>query len=228
MNDVGSLGSLTQEAGIVVSICPPGAAVDVAKAVAAAGYDGIYVDANAVSPDTAREIAGIVRTYVDGGVIGPPVSGLDSTRLYLSGSAAAEVADAWGDSDLYVRILGDDPTAASALKMSYAAWTKGSAALLLAVRALAAFHDVAEALVDEWRMSIPELVDRSERTAAGVAPKAWRFAAEMDEIAATFAAADLPDGFHAAAAEVYSRMAGLEKHDHVTLDDVIAVLMDLP
>ncbi len=228
MNDVGSLGSLTQEAGIVVSICPPGAAVDVAKAVAAAGYDGIYVDANAVSPDTAREIAGIVGTYVDGGVIGPPVSGPDSTRLYLSGSAAAEVADAWGDSDLHVRILGDDPTAASALKMSYAAWTKGSAALLLAVRALAAFHDVAEALVDEWRMSIPELVDRSERTAAGVAPKAWRFAAEMDEIAATFAAADLPDGFHAAAAEVYSRMAGLEKHDHVTLDDVIAVLMDLP
>ena len=228
MTDVGTVTELAARADVIVSICPPVAAVDTAREVAAAGFEGIYVDANAVSPETANEIAGIVATYVDGGVIGPPVSGPDSTRLYLSGTAAADVAPNWDASDLHVIVLGEAPTAASALKVTYAAWTKGSAALLLSVRALAAFHDVDDALVAEWARSIPGLAERSERAAKGVAPKAWRFTSEMHEIATTFAAADLPDGFHAAAGEIYRRMSGLREHEHAAVPDVVAALMDLP
>ena len=98
--------------------------------------------------------------------------------------------------------------AASAIKMAYAAWTKGSQALLLAIRALAAREGVDAALLAEWARSQPDATGRSERAVAANIKKAWRFVGEMDEIAATFAAAGLPDGFHEAAGEIYRRLAG--------------------
>ena len=91
--------------------------------------------------------------------------------------------------------------------MAYAAWTKGSAALLLAIRALARAEDVEPALLDEWRLSQPELEDQSQRAARAAAAKGWRWVGEMEEIAATFAAAGLPDGFHLAAAEVFRTLS---------------------
>ena len=91
--------------------------------------------------------------------------------------------------------------------MAYAAWTKGSAALLMSVRALAIAEGVADALLDEWTLSQPDLPARSESAVKRNAPKAWRFVGEMEEIAATFAAAGLPDGFHRAAAAIYRRLA---------------------
>jgi hypothetical protein len=94
--------------------------------------------------------------------------------------------------------------------MAYAAWTKGTSALLLAVNALAEHEAVGVALDAEWAISQPGLADRSRTTAASVAGKAWRFAGEMDEIAQTFGDADLPDGFHRAAADVYRRLAGFK------------------
>ena len=93
-----------------------------------------------------------------------------------------------------------DVGAASALKMAYAAWTKGSSALLIAVRALAIREGVDGALHAEWERSQPGLGARSESAVAGNARKAWRFVGEMEEIAATFAAAGLPAGFHEACA----------------------------
>ena len=92
--------------------------------------------------------------------------------------------------------------------MAYAAWTKGSQALLLAIRALAVHEGVDAALVAEWARSQPDATARSERAASANIKKAWRFVGEMDEIAATFAAAGLPDGFHEAAGEIYRRLAG--------------------
>jgi hypothetical protein len=92
---------------------------------------------------------------------------------------------------------------ASAVKMAYAAWTKGSAAMLLAVRELARREGVEETLLDEWALSIPELADRSERAARSADAKGWRWIGEMEEIAATFEANGLPGGFHRAAAEVF-------------------------
>src|SRR2546428_699725 len=98
------------------------------------------------------------------------------------------------------------PGAASAVKMAYASWTKGSAALLLAVCALASAEGVEDSLVREWKISQPDLSPRAESAAKSNAKKAWRFIGEMEEIAATFAAAGLPDGFHQGAAEIYRRM----------------------
>jgi hypothetical protein len=95
--------------------------------------------------------------------------------------------------------------AASAVKMAYASWTKGSAALLLAARALARAEGVEDTLLAEWDISQPGLTERSARAAGSAAAKGWRWVAEMEEIAAAIAAAGLPDGFHLAAAEIYRR-----------------------
>ena len=110
--------------------------------------------------------------------------------------------------------------------MAFAAWTKGSAALLLAIRALARGEGVEDALLAQWERTNPELAVLSEGAALRTAPKAWRFVGEMDEIASTFAAADLPEGFHRAAAEVYARLSDLKDAapDAATLDAVLARL----
>jgi 3-hydroxyisobutyrate dehydrogenase-like beta-hydroxyacid dehydrogenase len=115
--------------------------------------------------------------------------------------------------------------AASALKMCYAAYTKGTAALLLAVRALAEAEGVTPTLLAEWDRSQPGLADRSQAAARGTGAKAWRFAGEMHEIADTFAAAGLPDGFHRAAAELYGRLAPLKDAPAPDLDGVLALLL---
>jgi hypothetical protein len=89
--------------------------------------------------------------------------------------------------------------------MAYASWTKGSAALLLAARALARTEGVEDVLLAEWGISQPGLGERSARSAGTAAGKGWRWVAEMEEIAATMAAAGLPEDFHRAAAEIYRR-----------------------
>jgi hypothetical protein len=106
--------------------------------------------------------------------------------------------------------------------MVYAAWTKGSAALLLALRAAARGHGVEEALVEEWERSQPARPGRSRGAAASAAAKGWRWVAEMEEIAATLAAAGQPDGFHRAAAEVYERVP---RADDAELGDVLDALL---
>lgn len=211
LHDVGTLSALVSRSDVVLSICPPHAAVDVARAVAAHRFSGLYVDANAVSPGTARDIGAIVEragaAFVDGGIVGPPPQRPGTTRLYVSGKEAVRVAAPFASGPLEVIVLDGPPGTASALKMAFAAWTKGSAALLMAIRALAAAEGVDDALVREWERSLPDLPGRSEAAVRGNARKGWRFVGEMDEIAATFAAAGLPDGFHRAAAEVYQRLA---------------------
>jgi 3-hydroxyisobutyrate dehydrogenase-like beta-hydroxyacid dehydrogenase len=209
----GGLAGLVCEADVIVSVCPPHAALGVARQVA--GFSGLYVDANAVSPATAREIAGIVEaggaSYVDGGIIGTPPVAPGFIRLYLSGARAGEVQRLFAGGEVDARVIGGNAPpgdawfAASAVKMAYASWTKGSAALLLAARALARAEGVEEALLTEWGTSQPGLAERSDRAAGSAAAKGWRWVAEMNEIAAAMAAAGLPDGFHRAAAEVYRR-----------------------
>ena len=184
-------------ADVIVSVCPPHAALDVARSVA--GFTGVYVEANAVSPATSRAVAALLpeATFVDGGIIGSPPVEAGTTRLYLSGAAADEVAALFAGTIVDARIVGD----ASALKMVYAAWTKGSAALLLAARATAEAYGAGEALEAEWEeLGLLSRLAGAERSAD---TKGWRWTAEMEEIADTFAAAGQPDGFHRAAAAVY-------------------------
>lgn len=229
--DLGSLHSLTAAADAVVSVCPPHGALALAKAVAATGFDGLYLDANAVAPATAlriREAASAAGArFVDGGIVGPPALRPGTTRLYLSGEAAAEMAPLFAGSTLEAIDLGVEATAASALKMCYAGFTKGSAALLLSLRAAARAYGVEEGLLGEWNRSQPGLEKRSVRAAATTAPKAWRFAGEMEEIASTLASAGLPEGFHKAAAEAYRRLAGFRgEQEDVPVDMVVAALLE--
>jgi 3-hydroxyisobutyrate dehydrogenase-like beta-hydroxyacid dehydrogenase len=213
----GGLAGMVRGADVIVSVCPPHAALDLARQVA--GFGGVYADANAVSPATAREIAGIVEaggaSYVDGGIIGTPPVAPGFIRFYLSGARAWEVQRLFADGDVDARVLGGDRWAASAVKMAYASWTKGSAALLLSARALARAEGVEDALLREWGISQPGLADRSARAAGSAAAKGWRWVAEMEEIAATMAAAGLPDGFHQAAAEIYRRSRDAQAPDAI-------------
>ena len=212
LEDAGTVAALVAASDVILSVCPPHAALDLARDVAGRRFAGLFVDANAVAPATAREIGAVVEAgganFVDGGLIGPPPRNAGSTRLYLSGREAKRAAALFEASALEAIAIADGPGAASALKMAYAAYTKGSSALLMAIRALASSEGVDDALLAEWRRSQPDLPKRSEAAARDNARKAWRFVGEMEEIAATFAAAGLPGGFHEAAAVIYERLAG--------------------
>lgn len=227
ISDVGTVEALAEASDIIVSICPPAAALAVADEVLATGFNGIYIDANAIAPATSKQIGAKFDSYIDGGVIGPPAINPGSTRLYLAGPGAAEVAEHWTGSALDVRALSDsaDEAKASALKMAYAGWTKGQSALLLAVNALAQSAGVAEALQDEWDLSQPGTSERSSAMAAPVSRKAWRFAGEMEEIAATMAEAGVPDRFHLGAAELYERMAKFKDGPEPSLTDVVDAIL---
>jgi len=205
LRDAHSVAALADESDIVLSVCPPPAALDVARSVA--GFRGVFVDGNAIAPTTVARVRAVVEDgggrFVDGGIVGPPPEREGTTRLYLSGPEAQAVAAAFDGTVVETPVLGRDPGRASALKMAYAAWTKGTAALLLAIRATARAEGVEDALLAEWARSQPDATARSEAAAEAATRKGWRWIAEMEEIAATFAAAGQPDGFHRAAAEVY-------------------------
>lgn len=225
------LAGLLRTSDIALAVCPPDAAIATAGAVAAAAFSGIYVDANAIAPATAAAVAGIVEPagacFVDGGIIGPPPREPGTTWLYLSGEHAHSVAPVFAHPSLTVVDLGAATTAASALKMCYAAWTKGSSALLLAVAALARAVGVDAALQAQWQQSNPELPDLLTANAARDAPKAWRFAGEMHEIAATFTAHGLPAGFHVGAAQTFAALAGFrDSAAPPDLDSVLAGLLE--
>jgi 3-hydroxyisobutyrate dehydrogenase-like beta-hydroxyacid dehydrogenase len=203
LRDVGSVPGLLARCEVVLSIVPPHAALDVAAL--AAGFDGAFVEANAVSPQTARKAGELIGArFVDGGIIGPPPSRPGTTRLYLSGAEAGLVAELFEGTALEAMVLDGGIGVASALKMTYAAWTKGTAALLVAIRDTARAHGVDDELLGEWAISQPRLAERHSRAVEATADKGWRWVAEMREIAATFAAAGQPDGFHLAAAEVFA------------------------
>ncbi|MBB5272197.1 DUF1932 domain-containing protein [Quisquiliibacterium transsilvanicum] len=212
--DCGTLPALCAQSGILVSICPPHAALELARAVAAEGYRGIYVDANAISPRHAREIAGIVAAagaeFVDAAVVGPPPLRGRDTRLYLSGPSAAAVAACFPADRLILELVGAEPGRASAIKSFHSSMHKGSLALLFATLAAAEGAGV-RAELERLFASRPATaayldgLDGSVRRAS----KSWRFAGEMDEVADALGEFGLPRGFHAAAAEIYRRLAGL-------------------
>jgi len=228
LRDAGTAAELARGSEVVLSVCPPHAALDVARAVA--GFDGLLVDANAVSPETAATIGGILEAgggrFVDGGIVGAPPSAGSSTRLYLSGEDADRVAGLFDGSAVDACVVSGAAGAASAVKMTFAAWTKGSAALLLAIRALARERGVEEVLLGEWRDSLPDLPERTQRAARSAGAKGWRWVGEMEEIASTFEHAGLPGGFHEAAAEIFRRTPRLgDVQGDPALDRVLAGLV---
>ena len=209
LTDAGSLGALLGRAEVVLSVCPPQAAQAVAADVAKGGFSGLFMDANAIAPRTVRAVAATVTqagaTFVDGGIIGPPPQpgANHGPRLYLAGAGSETVAALFAGTPVTTCPVDGEVGAASAVKMAYAAWTKGSAALMLAAQALARTQRVEGTLLAEWGVSQPQLSARVEAAAQSAAAKGWRWDPEMNEIALAMADAGLPDGFHLAAAEVY-------------------------
>jgi 3-hydroxyisobutyrate dehydrogenase-like beta-hydroxyacid dehydrogenase len=210
LRDAGSLEGLVGRCDLIVAVCPPHGALDLATHVAAAAHGRRgwhYIDANAISPAHADTIASRIENaggiYTDGGIIGPPPTRPGLTRLYLSGPLGLEASERLATPLIELHVIDDRLGSASALKLAYAAWTKGSAALLLAARAAAARTGVEPALLEEWRTSQPGLFDRWESARASARDKGWRWVGEMWEIASMFEAIDLPAGFHTAAAGVF-------------------------
>ena len=213
LDDLKSLARAVEASEIVLSVCPPHGALDLADAVAELEFDGLYVDANAIAPDTTREVGAIVEAagarFVDGGIIGPPPVEAGLMRLYLAGAQAKEVAALFDGSHAKGIVLPGEVGAASALKACYAGWNKGSIALLAAIRTLAQSEGVDKELLAEWNNGIADIAKRSEAITTQ-SRKAWRWIAEMEEIAASFEAANLPRGFHEASAEIYRKLEGFK------------------
>jgi 3-hydroxyisobutyrate dehydrogenase-like beta-hydroxyacid dehydrogenase len=203
------------QADFILSIVPPGEALALAKRLAPAIRDvktkPLYVDCNAVSPATVLTIEHVVREagapFVDGGIIGPPPD-VDSsnTRIYVSGPDAEKVAvlQQYG---LSTPVQPGPVGAASAMKMSYAGITKGFTALGATMMLAATRAGTADALVAEMTISQPALLKWLTTQTPKMHSKAYRWVAEMKEIAA-FVGDDQPgSGFYEAAARLYEQIA---------------------
>lgn len=225
--DLGTVERIKDECAVVLSVCPPHAAAELAREIV--GFQGVYVDANAISPALTHQVGEIVTAagarYVDGGIVGPPPHRPGTTRLFLAGDPAGEVAALFAGTTVEAKVVGAEPGAASALKMVYAAWTKGTTAMLVALRAAARRLGVEAELLEEWAMSQPELPRLSEQAARTGLERGWRWAFELEEVGRTFADAGLPEGFGMAAAAVYHRLTGTaEDGVEFDLDRALALL----
>lgn len=236
MRDVPSLEDMVVQADLVMSILVPAQAVSVATEVAdamrTAGAPRPYADCNAVSPMSARAMAAIIGAaggdYIDAGIIGGSPARGAVPRLYTSGPCAALMDELDGE-DIVVRNLGPGVDSASGLKMCYAAMTKGTNALRVAMLTAAETLGLYDELIAELAESQGEALAAMESGIPGLPANAGRWIGEMEEIAATFEAAGVTPGFHQGAAEVYRLLASTpfaaespETIDHTrTLRDTI-------
>ena len=218
IEDVGTVADAVRECDVLLSILPPGRALDLAEAVGKSP-DCLYVDCNAVSPLTARTMAAVIGDrFVDAGIIGMP----DAPRLYLSGPLASDLASL----PLDVRVVDGEIGHASALKMCYAGLTKGLTALLTESMVTAATFGVTEALAEELADSQPRFL-AGARGLPGMVPKAYRWIAEMEEIAATFAAAGMTPMMLEGAADIYRLVESARAASDTPLSDLDTVVAAL-
>jgi 3-hydroxyisobutyrate dehydrogenase-like beta-hydroxyacid dehydrogenase len=206
LEDLGEIAAVCASSDVILSVVPPGEATAVAATVS--GFDGIYVDANAISPSTANRVSAVIHaagaSCVDGGIIGNPPVALGDVRFYVSGPEAAAVVTLFTGTVVDARVAGPNIGDASAVKVAYAGWTKGTTALLLTLREYASRAGVDAVLLQEWSESQPALIAQLPAAANAADGKGWRWIAEMYEIAGALDRLGLPSGFHEAAADVYS------------------------
>jgi 3-hydroxyisobutyrate dehydrogenase-like beta-hydroxyacid dehydrogenase len=200
---------LAREADVILSILVPAQAVNaaqrVARAISEEGATVTYADCNAIAPQTSCAVGELITAsggaYIDASIIGGPPRGESRPRFYISGPdmSAFEALGAYG---LDVTVLGQEVGLASAIKMCYAAWTKGSTALctelLIAAKAMGVF----DALVKEFESSQPMMKLRMQRLPA-MPIKSRRFVGEMREIAKSFEGVGLTPDMLSGAADVY-------------------------
>lgn len=206
--------ALVREADLLLAILVPAQAEDLARRIAAAlertRAELLYVDCNAIAPQTARRIGALVEAagarFVDAGIIGPPPAAGTRTPFYASGAHAGDFA-ALRDFGLDVRPIGERPGDASAVKMCYAALTKGTTALMTELAVAASRLGVAAVLRQEFAESQAAALERMARSVPEMVPKAHRWIGEMEEIARTFEACGLTPKTYLGAAEIYDFVA---------------------
>ena len=210
IEDLASFEEVAKQSDIVLSILPPENALEqgcrFADAMLSSGSAPPYVDCNAVSPATTREIgleidrAGAL--YIDGGIIGSnPVNEKGGTRLYVSGSDTAAIRELDGKG-MVVRDIGDEIGRASGLKMIYASATKGTFSLHAAVLTAAHAMGLTEEYMAELKESRPAMLSAMENMVPRIPLDAGRWLGEMNEIAATFEEACVTSKFHEGAADI--------------------------
>jgi 3-hydroxyisobutyrate dehydrogenase-like beta-hydroxyacid dehydrogenase len=234
---VGSLAELLAGSDVVLSICPPEYASDVADEIARIGFTGLFVESNAINPARMNGIAARVRTsgamVVDAAIIGPPPGVVDGVehraRVYLSGPSGA-VETVW---QLFAgglaepRRVDDRIGSASALKMAYGSFQKTSRALAAVSHALADDFGVTSHLIAEARrMSGNALADREQF--GGVAAVGWRWAPEMDEVAESLRSAGLPDALATGSAHVLRHWDADKDHYELSPEAALDHLRRMP
>jgi 3-hydroxyisobutyrate dehydrogenase-like beta-hydroxyacid dehydrogenase len=206
------LAQLLANSQVILSICPPAVAEEIAITVAGFSYRGIYVEANAISPVRMHRIttrfteAGT--TVVDGCIFGSPPGGQSSVRFYLAGATTGSrrVADLFIGSLVEPVVLGNHLGQASALKMIFACFQRTSRTAATLAHALADDHGITQALLAEAeRMPRDILVNRD--FLPSVAARAWRWAPEMHEVADTLSVQHLPPDLALATAAVLQHWA---------------------
>lgn len=226
--DVGSLEELCKQCPIILSVVPPSAAEEVAEQVVARNFKGTFADLNAISPQRAQRIGQRLEAsgvkFVDGGIIGPPPWQPKTTWLCLSGSHSSTIASCFTNGPLQTEILGDRVGDASAVKMCYGAYTKGLTALIAGVLGTAENLGVRQSLMRRWADDGSGLDKNAALRVARVTDRAWRWVGEMEEIASTFAHANMPRGFHEAAGDIYERLARFKDQATPTTDAVLDAL----
>ncbi|MFC4503905.1 MULTISPECIES: DUF1932 domain-containing protein [Streptomyces] len=228
-----SIGELAERCDLVLSVCPPANALDVAEEIAAAGFRGVYVDANAVSPERMADITAVFEgggaTVVDGGITGPPPREAGSTRLYLSGedTAVARVAALFEGTPLAPFPLPGPIGRASALKLSFAAYNKISYALAAHACALADGHGVLDDLLALAAEALPGTPLAGPGRLASAGARAWRWEPEMREIARASHGVGVPATFAEAAAETFARWENHKDDPTVSTARLIAGLSAL-
>jgi len=214
MQDAGTLAGLVKQADMILSILPPAAAIGLARDIAAAmtetGHKPVYVDCNAVSPATVKQVADIITSagapVIDAGIIGQAPGKGGGTRFYVSGPdvAAMQALDGKG---FQVIALGSDIGRASAMKMVYAALTKGTWTLQTSVMLAAEKLGLTEELTREFEFSQKPTLDAMRARIPRLPADSGRWIGEMEEIAATFADAGVTPHFHEGAADIFRVLA---------------------
>ncbi|MFB8272955.1 DUF1932 domain-containing protein [Streptomyces sp. NPDC055955] len=225
LTPVATLGELLDRGDIVISLCPPAAAEDLAHDVAELGFTGVYVEANAINPERSQRSAALLEpaaTVVDGGVVGsPPVRGKTPT-LYLSGPADAteRIEALFAGTAVQTRTLGAEVGKASALKLSYASFQKTSRVLAALAVGMAREHGVDQELIEVASRRTDSYLAEPEYVAK-TAARAWRWGPELGEAADTLAAAGLPPEMLRAAASTLARWTDLKDDSELTLTDAL-------
>lgn len=225
LEPVHTLQELLDQCDIVISLCPPAAAEDLARDVAARRFTGTYVEANAINPERSQRISGLLgpdATVVDGGVVGSPPVGGKSPTLYLSGPVVAieEVEALFAGTAVRTKSLGTEVGQASALKLAYASFQKTSRVLVALAVGLAREHGVDQELLTVASRRTDSYLSEPEYIAK-TAQRAWRWGSELEEAADMLAAAGLPPEMLRAAASTLARWNDAKDDGELTLTDAL-------